>query len=192
MSAPRAMLKSALPAGLVVMLFRLAFFFCGALADDTPPAVRVHITGNSPSSMPFQIAEDTGLYAREGLKVRQLVLKTGAGIQAMLGGDIDASQATGPTVLAAFLQGAPLKVVMVFNDKPTHRLYARKELRGFADLRRAKIGSSTPGSTSDRLLKTVLERHGIRWQKETFIIYIGTTDVVVKAMRRGAIDATMG
>jgi NitT/TauT family transport system substrate-binding protein len=162
-----------------------------ARGAEAQPVVRVHLPGYSPSSMPYQIAEDEGLYAREGLTARLLVLKTGAGIQAMLGGDIDVSQATGPTVLSAFLQGARVKVVMVFNDKPTYRLYARKDIRSFADLKGARIGSSTPGSTSDRLLKNVLERSGVRWQKETTIIYIGTTDVVLRALRGGALDAAV-
>ena len=118
-------------------------------------------------------------------------MKTGSGVQAMLAGDIDVSQITGPTVLAAILQGAPLKVVMVFNDKPTYRLYVKKEIRAFADLKGAKIGSSTPGSTSDRLLKIVLEKNNIHWQKETLIVYIGTTDVVLKALKSGAIDAAV-
>jgi NitT/TauT family transport system substrate-binding protein len=174
----------------VFILLALSGTFAQVSAQDSS-LVRVHIPGNSPSSMPFQIAEDEGFYAREGLKVRQLILKTGAGIQAMLGGDVDVSQATGPTVLAAFLQGAPLKVVMVFNDKPTYRLYVKKEIRSFADLKGTKIGSSTPGSTSDRLLKNILERNGVSWQRDTLIIYIGTTDVVLQAMRGGAIDGAV-
>ena len=177
---------------LTLLLVPLLFLFIDkTAAQDSQPLVRVHITSNSPSSMPFQIAEDEGYYAKEGLKVRLMLLKTGAGIQAMLGGDIDVSQATGPTVLAAFIQGAPVRVAMVFNDKPTYKLYVKKEIRGFAELKGAKIGSSTPGSTSDRLLKNVLERHGVRWQRETVIIYIGTTEVVLKAMRAGALDAAM-
>jgi NitT/TauT family transport system substrate-binding protein len=180
--------RSMLGACVLSTFFNLGMVLTQAVAQDV---VRVHIPGNSPSSMPFSIAEDEGFYARENLKVRQLILKTGAGIQAMLGGDIDVSQATGPTVLAAFLQGAPLRVVMVFNDKPTYRLYVKKDIRSFAELRGAKIGSSTPGSTSDRLLKNVLERNGINWRKDALIIYIGTTDVVLKAMRGGAIDAAV-
>ncbi len=176
----------------------IGIFFCvlavplqALLAQDSRSLVRVHIPGYSPSSLPFQTAEEQGFYQEEGLNVRTLRMKTGAGIQAMLAGDIDVSQITGPTVLAAILQGAPLKVVMVFNDKPTYRLYVKKGIRSFADMKGAKIGSSTPGSTSDRLLKIVLEKNNIHWQKETTIIYIGTTDVVLKALRGGAIDAAV-
>lgn len=175
----------------VVFLFASAVPLSFTRAQDLRALVRVHIPGYSPSSLPFQIAEEQGYYLKEGLNVRTLRMKTGAGIQAMLAGDIDVSQITGPTVLAAVLQGAPLKVVMVFNDKPTYRLYVKKEIRSFAGMKGVRIGSSTPGSTSDRLLKIVLEKNGVRWQKETTIIYIGTTDVVLNALRGGAIDAAV-
>ncbi len=183
-----AQVKSLL--GIAIFLFAVAPL-SAPWAQDSRSVVRVHIPGYSPSSLPFQIAEEQGFYHGEGLTVRVMRLKTGSGIQAMLAGDIDLSQITGPTVLAAILQGAPLKVVMVFNDKPTYRLYVKKEIRGFADLKGARIGSSTPGSTSDRLLKVVLEKNNIRWQKETIIVYIGTTDVVLKALQSGAIDAAV-
>ena len=174
-----------------IFLLALAVPLTAPWAQDSRSVVRVHIPGYSPSSLPFQIAEEQGFYQEESVSVRTLRLKTGAGIQAMLAGEVDVSQVTGPTVLAAILQGAPLKVVMVFNDKPTYRLYVKKEIRSFADMKGSRIGSSTPGSTSDRLLKVVLEKNGIRWQKETTIIYIGTTDVVLGALRGGAIDAAV-
>ena len=184
--------------GIMRLLFRTGFFIFiltfaapPSRAQDGRSLVRVHIPGFSPSSIPFQIAEEQGFYHQEGIDVRSLRMKTGSGVQAMLAGDIDVSQITGPTVLAAILQGAPLKVVMVFNDKPTYRLYVKKEIRSFADLKGAKIGSSTPGSTSDRLLKIVLEKNNIHWQKETLIVYIGTTEVVLKALKSGAIDAAV-
>jgi NitT/TauT family transport system substrate-binding protein len=106
----------------------------------------------------------------------------------MIAGAVDVSQIVGPTVLAAVLGGAPLKVTMVFNDKPTFKLYVKKRFRSFADLKGAKIGSSTPGSTNDRLLKVVLEKNGVDWRKDLNIIYIGTSEVVLKALQAGSID----
>ena len=71
------------------------------------------------------------------------------------------------------LGGAPLKVVTVFNDKPTFKLYVKKQFRRFSDLKGAKLGSTTPGSTNDRLLKLVLEKNGLDWRKDLSLIYIG-------------------
>jgi NitT/TauT family transport system substrate-binding protein len=157
-------------------------------AADSGSTVMLHLPGISTSSMPFMIADDLGFYRDEAIRVETTRIRTGAGIQAMIAGAVDASQIVGPTVLAAVLGGAPLKIVMVFNDKPTFKLYVKSRFKSFADLKGAKIASSTPGSTNDRLLKIVLEKHGIDWRKDISIIYIGTSDVVFKALQAGSID----
>ncbi|HEX9443538.1 MAG TPA: ABC transporter substrate-binding protein [Candidatus Binatia bacterium] len=163
-------------------------FAAPAQAADGGAAVKVHLPGYSTSSLPYLIADELGFYREEGLRIEITRIRTGAGIQAMLAGAVDVSQIVGPTVLAAVLGGAPLKVTMVFNDKPTFKLYVKKRFRSFADLKGAKIGSSTPGSTNDRLLKVVLEKNGLDWRKDVSIIYIGTSEVVFRALQAGSID----
>lgn len=169
-----------------------AAIFCFAAsparAADGGAVVRLHLPGYSTSSLPYLIADELGFYRDEGVRIEITRIRTGAGIQAMIAGAVDASQIVGPTVLAAVLAGAPLKVTMVFNDKPTFKLYVKKRFRSFGDLKGAKIGSSTPGSTNDRLLKIVLERNGLDWRKDLSIIYIGTSDVVFRALQAGSID----
>ena len=156
-----------------------------SFAAETNSLVKVHLPGFSTSSLPFLIADDLGFYREEGVRIEIIRIRTGAGIQALIAGAVDVSQIVGPTVLAAVLGGAPLRVVMVFNDKPTFKLYVKKQFKSFADIKRAKIGSSTPGSTNDRLLKVVLEKHGVDWKKDIDIIYIGTSDVVFRALQAG-------
>ncbi|HEY6198287.1 MAG TPA: ABC transporter substrate-binding protein [Candidatus Binatia bacterium] len=169
-----------------------AAIFCFAAAParaaDGGAVVRLHLPGYSTSSLPYLIADELGFYRDEGVRIEITRIRTGAGIQAMIAGAVDASQIVGPTVLAAVLAGAPLKVTMIFNDKPTFKLYVKKRFRSIGDLKGAKIGSSTPGSTNDRLLKVVLERNGLDWRKDLSIIYIGTSDVVFRALQAGSID----
>jgi ABC-type nitrate/sulfonate/bicarbonate transport system substrate-binding protein len=168
----------------------LVFLFAPPHAEgaDAGQMVKVHLPGFSTSSLPYLIADELGFYKDEGLRIEIVRIRTGAGIQATIAGAVDVSQIVGPTVLAAVLGGAPLKVTMVFNDKPTFKLYVKKRFRSFADLKGSKIGSSTPGSTNDRLLKVVLEKNGVDWRKDLSIIYIGTSDVVFKALQAGSID----
>jgi NitT/TauT family transport system substrate-binding protein len=166
----------------------LASSSAAAQAAEKTAAIKLHLPGYSTSSLPFLIADDLGFYRDEGVRIETTRIRTGAGIQALIAGVLDASQIVGPTVLAAVLGGAPLKVVMVFNDKPTYKLYVKRRFKSFADLRAAKIGSSTPGSTNDRLLKVVLEKNGIDWRKDLTVIYIGSSDIVLKALQAGSID----
>ena len=150
--------------------------------------VKIHLPGYSTSSLPFLIADDLGFYRDENIRIEMLQIKTGAGIQAMIAGAVDVSQIVGPTLLGAILGGAPLKIAMVFNDKPTYTLYVKNKFKSFKDLQGSTIGSSTPGSTNDRLLKIVLERNGVNWKKDLTIVYIGSSGLVLKALQGGSID----
>lgn len=164
-----------------------------AKAQLSHPVVRVSSPGSDTVySTPFRIAQELGSYVGEGLDVQILPgVKTGPSVQMLVAGTVEATQTVGPTTLAAILRGAPLKIVMVFNSKPSYWLYSKKAIRTFTDLKGAKVASSTPGSTNDRLLKIVLEKNGVNWKKELIIIYIGTSDVRIKALLSGAVDAAV-
>jgi NitT/TauT family transport system substrate-binding protein len=161
--------------------------------QDSRPVVRISSPGtDTVYSTPYRIAQDRGFYVEEGLDVRILGgVKTGPSVQMLVAGTVEASQTVGPTTLAAILRGAPLKIVMVFNDKPSYWLYSKKTIRRFADLKGAKVACSTPGSTNDRLLKIVLEKNNVDWKKDLTIIYIGTSDVRIRALLSGAVDAAV-
>ncbi len=162
-------------------------------AAELRPVVTVSSPGAGSSyAMPFRIAEEQKFYLDEGLDVRIMSgVRTATSVQMLVGGTVDATQTVGPTTLAAILRGVALKIVMVFNDKPSYWLYSKKTIRSFADLKGARIASSTPGSTNDRLLKIVLEKNGVDWKKDLQIVYIGTSDVVIKALLSGSIDAAV-
>jgi NitT/TauT family transport system substrate-binding protein len=175
--------------GLVILL-TLWLRVGPANAGDATSVVKVHIPGYSTSSLPFVIADELGFYREEGVRIEITRIQTGSGVQALVAGAMDVSQIVGPTTLAAMLGGAPLKVVTVFNDKPTFKLYVKKQFRRFSDLKGAKLGSTTPGSTNDRLLKVVLEKNGLDWRKDLSLIYIGLSEVMLKSLQSGAIDGT--
>src|SRR5688572_26483734 len=102
-------------------------------AQESKSIVRLHIPGYSPNSLPFQIAEDKGYYKEEGITVQTVRMKTGAGVQAMLAENVDVSQILGLTLRAAISRGAPVKIVMVFNDRVLYRLMAQKGIKGFPE-----------------------------------------------------------
>ncbi len=100
-----------------------------AAAQDSRAVVRISVPGlGSMYTMPFQIAQEHGFYRDESLDVRILGgVRTAPSVQMLVGGSVEVSQTVGTTTLAAILQGAPLKVVMIFNDKPAYALYAKKK-----------------------------------------------------------------
>jgi sulfonate transport system substrate-binding protein len=180
---------SSLSFGLALLLFHCIGVTSGRAGEATS-VVKIHLPGYSTSSLPFLIADELGFYREQGIRIELTRIQTGSGIQALVAGALDASQIVGPTTLAAILGGAPLKVVTVFNDKPTFKLYVKKQFKHFADLKGTRLGSTTPGSTNDRLLKVVLEKNGLDWRKDLSLIYIGLSEVMLKSLQSGAIDGT--
>ena len=129
--------------GAGLMLAFLVLLCLGATrvqAGDATAVVKIHLPGYSTSSLPFLIADELGFYREQGIRIEFTRIQTGSGIQALVAGALDASQIVGPTTLAAILGGAPLKVVTVFNDKPTFKLYVKKQFRRFADLKGTRLG----------------------------------------------------
>ncbi len=164
-----------------------------AQSQDSRTVVRLSIPGtDTVYSTPYRIAQERGFYRDEKVELQILGgVRTGPSVQMLVAGTVEATQTVGPTTLAAIVRGAPLKIVMVFNDKPSYWLYSKKNVRSLADLKGANVASSTPGSTNDRLLKIVLEKKGLNWRKDVTIIYIGTADVRLKALLTGSVDAAV-
>ncbi|MGH7873927.1 MAG: ABC transporter substrate-binding protein [Candidatus Binatia bacterium] len=171
--------------------FLMVCISCTSAYAEDKASIRVHTPGPSILSVPFQIAEEQGFYKDEKVNVEMLTMPTGAGIQALIAGNVDASQILGLTLRAAINRGAPLKIVMVFNDRPTYWLMARKDLVSPDDLKGKIIGSSSPGASSDVLLQRWLAKHRLAPRKDVTIVYIGATPVNFQALIRGSVAAAV-
>jgi NitT/TauT family transport system substrate-binding protein len=163
----------------------------GALGQDTKSTIRVHTPGPSILSLAFEIAKEEGFYKQDGVNVELITMASGAGVQALVAGNVDASQILGLTVRAAINRGAPLKIVMVFNDRPTYRLMARKEITSFGDLKGKIVASSSPGASADALLQRLLEKRGVTPRKDVTIVYTGSSNVTYRALVGGSVTAAV-
>src|SRR4029077_4914439 len=123
-----------------LLLFSLCLSVTRGQAGEPACVVKVHLPGYSTSSLPFLIADELGFYREEGIRIEIVRIQTGSGIQALVANGVDVSQIVGPTTLAAIVGGAPLRVVTVFNDKPTFKLYVKKQFKRFPDLKGSRLG----------------------------------------------------
>ena len=175
----------------VLVFILAAWLACPRAWAQNGSTVKLHTPGPSILSVPFQIAEEQGFYKDEGVNVEFLVMTTGAGIQALIAGNVDASQILGLTLRAAINRGAPLKIALVFNDRPTYWLTTKKEIASFEDLRGKIIASSSPGASSDVLLQRLLAKHALVSKKDVTIVYIGASTVTYQALVRGSVPAAV-
>jgi NitT/TauT family transport system substrate-binding protein len=162
-----------------------------ALGQDAKSTIRVHTPGPSILSLAFEIAKEEGFYKQEGVNVELVTMASGAGVQALVAGSVDASQILGLTLRAAINRGAPLKIVMVFNDRPTYRLMAKKEITSFGDLKGKIVASSSPGASADALLQRLLEKRGVIPRKDVTIVYTGSSNVTYRVLLGGSVSAAV-
>jgi len=63
--------------------------------------VRFSTTGISISELPFKVAQVKGFWREEGLDVEAILIRGAVGMQALLGGSVDYTSASGSTIAAA-------------------------------------------------------------------------------------------
>lgn len=72
--------------------------------------VRFSVSAASIAEVPFRIANIKGFYRDEGLDVEVILIRGAVGMQALLGGSVDYTSASGSTIAAA-VRGIPVKLV---------------------------------------------------------------------------------
>ena len=94
------------------------FLVIGILLIGCSPAsaqlkkVRFSTTGISISELPFKVAQLKGCWREEGLGVETILIRGAVGMQALLGGSVDYTSASGSTI-AADVRGLPVKLVFI-------------------------------------------------------------------------------
>jgi NitT/TauT family transport system substrate-binding protein len=159
-----------------------------ACAADT---IRIAYSSVNPHALLVSLAEKRGLYAKYGLSSVVVYIPGGSTvIQAMVSGDVDLGQLTGPPGVAANLRGADITYIAMTDDRMGYQLATRPEIKNVADLKGKRFGISRFASSADFGLRTLLRRLGID-PKEVTILQIGNESERLAALRSGSIDGSV-
>ena len=117
----------------------LCFVFALGLAPRVEAVrLRLSVPVHGFSHVAFYAAKEKGYFQEEGLDVEVILMSGAIGIRALIAGDVDAST-VGGYALPPILRGAPLRMVFISLDKPTHWLFARPDIRTLKDLKGRKV-----------------------------------------------------
>jgi ABC-type nitrate/sulfonate/bicarbonate transport system substrate-binding protein len=165
-------------------------FVIGLVARAEAARLRLSVPVHGVSHVAFYAAKEKGYFQEEGLDVEVILMSGAIGIRALIAGDVDAST-VGGSALPPMLRGAPLRMVFISFDKPTHWLYAKPEIRAVKDLKGRKIAVDGLGGTLESLLRYVLEKNGLEAGRDVPILAIGPPPGRFAALSSGAVDATL-
>lgn len=136
------------------------------------------------------IAKEAKYFDEEGLAV-DLVRVGGSTriVAALIGGSGQLIHAGEPAVVPAVVQGADAVLIAAISRVNRHHLITRPEIKDVKDLKGKTVGITSFGSTSDFVLRTILEKHGLDPNKDVSIVQTGGQPEGMAAMVAGKIYA---
>ena len=152
--------------------------------------VRFSTSAISISELPFKVAQLKGFWREEGLDVEAILIRGAVGMQALLGGSVDYTSASGSTIAAA-VRGLPVKLVFVSSAKPQFDLMAQPSIRSVQELKGKVIGISSRGGSNDLMTQMILQKNGLAPNKDVTLIIVGGQEESYLALRAGRIAAAL-
>ena len=111
--------------------------------------ITIGVAAMSPRTIPLLLAQEQGLYAKQGLEARIVLIK-GAPIlvASLISGDLEIGYTGGTPVLGAAATGPHLKILAAISSKLTHMMLAHPNLKTAEQLRGKRFGIQSLGGTN--------------------------------------------
>ncbi|HEX8969721.1 MAG TPA: ABC transporter substrate-binding protein [Chloroflexota bacterium] len=142
----------------------------------------------SPNDQPAWVAQETGIFQRNGLTIDVQYLAAAQGIGALLGNQVQISHTGGAETLGGLAGGVDLVIVANIVPVLPYQFYAGPSIQTPADLKGKKIGITTAGASYETALRIVLPKLGLDPDKDVTLIPTGSIPNVTAALFNGAID----
>lgn len=152
--------------------------------------VNVNVPSFDISVIPLYVAKDKGYFNEEGLDPAFVLATPGVGINGLVAGNFDFTEAAG-SASTAIARNMPLKVVLIHTFKPAFWIYTWENIKSLSQLKGKKLGVSTIGALPHTLAKIALRKAGLDPDREVVMIAAGTDEVRLAALKKGALDAAV-
>jgi NitT/TauT family transport system substrate-binding protein len=159
---------------------------CVLSADASAEKTRIAPSSPGLSAWPIHLAAKEGFFAREGLDVEIIVMRTNVGILALTTGSVDYTTAGGSALRAA-VNGAPLKMVANTNNKADLWIIGQKDLRRIDDLKGKIVGVGGNQGTQFYMVFDMLKHYGL--EKDVQIVSTGDVANGFLTLQQGGLSA---
>src|SRR5437870_7704803 len=152
--------------------------------------VRVAYPSISTSVFCLIIAQKEGYLKEEGIEAQLLSIRGEIAIRTTLAGEVDFFTNAG-RALAAAVRGVPVRLVTVFQDKPSWDLIAQPEIKSVAQLRGKNIAVMSPEGSLAVVAREMLRKNGLDPTKDVNLVTMGGDEVRFPALQTKSIQATL-
>jgi ABC-type nitrate/sulfonate/bicarbonate transport system substrate-binding protein len=144
-----------------------------------------------PAKLPLWLAQDVGLFEKNGLKVSiKEVNSSEELIQLIQSREGQIYAATANWLVSGVGDGFDL-VFVANTGYSVLKFVARPDIRRPEELRGKKVGTGEPGSSQDRITRQALQRLGLNPDRDVTLVPFGSRSIQrLNALLKGEIDAT--
>jgi ABC-type nitrate/sulfonate/bicarbonate transport system substrate-binding protein len=174
---------------LIAATFASSYSTAGLAASRDLERVRIGYSVGGLIPFPLTVAKENRFFEQAGFDAELINIPPTIAVTALVSGDIQYVVFAGTTLNAA-VRGLPVKLVMVYNDRPLFSLMSRPEIRSIKELKGKVLGVATLTSGESFLSRRLLKDAGIDADKEMTLRVIGNTPDRLQALRAGAVDVT--
>ncbi|TMA83595.1 MAG: ABC transporter substrate-binding protein [Deltaproteobacteria bacterium] len=166
------------------------FLFFTVKRSSAIDNLRVAYPSMNTSVFALVIAQKEGYFKEEGLNVELLSIRGEIAIRTTLAGEVDFFTNAG-SALAAAVRNVPVKLITVFQDKPSWDLIAQPEIKSVAQLRGKNIAVMSPEGSLAVVAREMLRKNGLDPTKDVNLVTMGGDEVRFPALQTKSIQATL-
>jgi NitT/TauT family transport system substrate-binding protein len=141
----------------------------------------ISYTQASGAFTPVWVAQEAGLFKKHGLDASLKLLNSQVAAQALVAGEVDVIS-TGPDLVNARLQGAPVQYVGATLQRFIFQLWGAKELNSLPDLKGKTIGVTTPRTSTEIATREALKKTAIISERDVSFLYLQTIPAILTAV----------
>lgn len=175
---------------LLAILILLSLTLVPIRASAQLKKIRFAVSTIAITEVPFKIAQLKGFYREEGLDVEMILIRGAVGVQALVGGSVDYSSASG-ALIAAGVRGLDVRLLLIVSSKPQFDLVSQPQIRSIQQLKGKTIGISSRGGAVDLLTQLILTRNGLLPNKDATLLVVGAPEETMIALKAGLISASL-
>ena len=141
----------------------------------------ISYTQASGAFTPFWVAQETGLFKKNGLDATLKLLNSQVAAQALIAGEVDVIS-VGPEFVNARLQGVPVKYIGGTLQRFIFQLWGAKGINTLADLKGKTVAVTTPRTSTEIATREALKKTGVISDKDVSFVYVQTIPAVLGAV----------
>jgi NitT/TauT family transport system substrate-binding protein len=179
---------------LFLALIAIAFFSAVQLPNASAQTkITIGVAAMSPRTIPLLIAQEQGLFAKQNIDARVVLIK-GAPIlvASLISGDLEVGYTGGTSVVGAAASGPYLKILSSISSTLTHTMLAHPSIKTVEQLRGKRFGIQSMGGTTWMHTILGLEQVGLDVKRDNInILMIGDSVLIGQALEVGRVDAAV-